>query len=214
MIEMLTVTTVIGILASVTVPTLISRRVAANESAVVATMRAVSQAQFQFQASGYVDANNDSGFEFGSFGELGGLDLLRGTTERVTKPLLSASLAKTDVDGHATLHGYLFSLFLPDGSGKGVVATATNMPSIDPFQARDYWTCLAWPIKVGTTGNRSFFVNQHGQVLKTKKAFYSGKVSVPPAGAGLVGVGKDQINGTSLATNSVGADGQFWIMVH
>ena len=42
LIEMLIVTAVFGVLATVTVPNLLSSRVAANESTVVATLRAIS----------------------------------------------------------------------------------------------------------------------------------------------------------------------------
>ncbi|MGK0204125.1 MAG: prepilin-type N-terminal cleavage/methylation domain-containing protein, partial [Planctomycetota bacterium] len=82
LIEILIVTTIFGILAGVAVPNLMSSRLAANEAAVIATMRAISTAQFQFQSSGELDVDRDAGFEFGTFGELAALDELRGSSTK------------------------------------------------------------------------------------------------------------------------------------
>ena len=60
LIEVLITCTIIGILAGITVPSYVARRVSANESAIVATLRAVSQAQFQFRAQNSVDVYNDT----------------------------------------------------------------------------------------------------------------------------------------------------------
>jgi len=214
LIEMLVVTTVFGILAGVAVPNLLSSRLVANEAAVIATMRAISTAQFQFQSSGELDSNVDSGYEYGTFGELAGLDNLRGSSAPIVRNLLSTGSAKVDAVGFVTHHGYHFCLYLPDAAGAGVVGMPANNGSIDSVQSHRYWTCLAWPTTVGTSGHRTFFVNQQGQVLQVRDSTYSGSAVVPAAGAGLVGVPETSINSQRLAVDTFGADGLRWVAVY
>ncbi|MFT4840082.1 MAG: prepilin-type N-terminal cleavage/methylation domain-containing protein [Planctomycetota bacterium] len=214
LIEILIVTTVFGVLAGVAVPNLLSSRLAANEAAVIATMRAISTAQFQFQSSGELDVNRDAGFEFGTFGELSAVDELRGTGTKVTRNLLSTGSAKVDAAGWATHHGFHFCLYLPDASGVGLPGMPANSGAIDPRLAHGFWTCLAWPVEVGTTGRRAFFVNQQGQVLQSMNTTYSGSALVPAAGAGLIGVAENNINTQRLAVDTFGSDGQHWLAVH
>ena len=214
LIEVLIVTTVFGVLAGVAVPNLMSSRLAANEAAVIATMRAISTAQFQFQSSGDLDQNGDSGFEYGTFGELAGIDNLRGGSTPIVRNLLTTGSAEVDATGWATHHGYHSALYLPDASGVGVLGLPANEASIDPVQSHRYWTCLAWPTQVDTSGRRTFFVNQQGQVLQTRDSGYSGSSSVPTAGAGLQLVPDTNINSQSLAVDTLGADGKLWVAVH
>lgn len=214
LIEILIVTTIFGVLAGVAVPNLLSSRLAANEAAVIATMRAISTAQFQFQSSGELDVNGDAGYEYGTFGELAALDELRGTGSKVSRNLLSTGSAEVDVIGWATHHGFHFCLYLPDASGVGLPGMPANGGAIDPGHAQSYWTCVAWPVQVGTTGRRAFFVNQQGQVLQQKHTTYSGSTLVPPAGAGLVGVVESNINTQRLAVDTFGSDGLHWLAVH
>tara|TARA_R110002096_G_scaffold246007_2_gene438250 strand:- start:1509 stop:2192 length:684 start_codon:yes stop_codon:yes gene_type:complete len=214
LIEMLIVTTVFGVLAGVAVPNLLSSRLAANEAAVIATMRAISTAQFQFQSAGELDVNGDTGFEYGTFGELAALDDLRGTGSKLGRNLLSSGSAEVDVAGWATHHGFHFCLYLPDASGAGIPGMPANEGVIDPGQSHRYWTCLAWPTNAGGTGRRAFFVNQQGQVLQTMNTTYSGSALVPEPGAGLVGIAETNINTQLLAVDTFGADGQHWVPVH
>ena len=51
-------------------------------------------------------------------------------------------------------------------------------------------------------------------VLETRGSGYSGSAWVPPAGAGLVGVAPDEIHSQALATDTIGADGNHWTVVH
>lgn len=214
LIEALIVTSLIGVLAGVAVPNLLASRLAANEAAVIATMRAISTAQFQFQSSGELDSNFDAGYEFGTLGELGALEVLRGSTETLSRNLLSKSVANTDNTGRVTHHGYHFRLFLPAADGAGLAGISANAASIDAEQAQRYWSCVAWPIETGTTGNRAFFVNQQGQVLEARDSGYTGSTSVPDAGVGLLGVAPTHIHSQALATDTTGADGNHWVLVH
>jgi prepilin-type N-terminal cleavage/methylation domain-containing protein len=215
LIEILITCTVIGILAGITVPTYVSRRISANEGAIVATLRAVAQAQFQFRAQGSVDVNQDGGAEYGTLGELSAADPLRGQSAPLTQRLLSASLGRLDGSGFTAIHGYLVAIYLPDASGVGLAGTLANRALFDPINARDYYTCLAWPTAVNVTGHRAFFVNQQGQILKTLVDHYSGNDVVPPPGAALQGTsGPQYVNSQTLAVGGPGADGLTWTAVN
>lgn len=215
LIELLVACAIIGILASITVPSYVARRVSANETAIVATLRAVSQAQFQFRSQNAVDTNRDAVSEYGSLGELSSVEPLRGQTAPLTQRLLSASLGNLDPNGHAVLHGYRIAMYLPDATGVGVVATMANRGLFDPARATTYYTCVAWPLSVNVTGSRTFFVNQQGQMLKTVLPHYSGLGPMPPAGCALVGTPDPaSIESQGLAINATGADGRSWTTVN
>lgn len=213
LIEMLIVTALIAVIASIAVPNLLSSKLISNETAAIATMRAISSAQFQFQTSSILDMNNDGGSEFGTLRELGGLEAVRGTAAPLAIGLLSKSAAITDPTGGVTLKGYRFRMFLPAADGAGVVATGANAAQFDAGLSQRYWTCLAWPLVQGQSGKRAFFINQQGVLLECREADYDGSSVEPEAGAGLVGVAATSINSDTLATGGVGADGNDWVMV-
>jgi prepilin-type N-terminal cleavage/methylation domain-containing protein len=213
LVELLIVTSILGVIAGVTVPGLISRRAAANETTVVATLRAIAQAQFLVKGMNVIDADGDGESEFATLPELAAVEPLRGGSIVLSRRLLSAHLGRLDGDGHLANQGFYFCLYLPGSTGEGIVATKAAAGQIDPTMARDYWTCLAWPRGAGATGSRTYFVNQQGYVMKTLRAVYSGKGAVPPAGAALSGVPASRIDSQSLAGSSPGADGHDWIPV-
>ncbi|MGC6487712.1 MAG: type IV pilin protein [Planctomycetota bacterium] len=213
LIEMLIVTALIAVIASIAVPNLLSSKLVSNETAAIATMRAISSAQFQFQTTSIVDLNNDGGSEFGTLRELGGLDPVRGASAPLAIGLLSKSAAITDATGGVTLKGYRFRMFLPAADGTGVVATAANAAQFDATLSQRYWTCVAWPIVQGKSGKRAFFINQQGMLLESRETDYDGSSVEPDAGAGLVGVPPTNIDADTLATGGLGADGNAWVMV-
>ena len=213
LVEMMISIGIIAILARITVPNLLSHRAVTNESAVVATLRAISQAEYQFRSQGLVDANQDAGPEFGTLREMTGQDPLRGLPYSIPNHLLSSSLGGIDANGRLYKNGYVIQLFLPNAAGEGIPAIAANNGNFDPSLAMDYWTCLAWPIKTGSTGRHTFFMNQQGQVLKTNTPMYSGSVA-PEPGAALVGSTPKQIDSQELAIKTPGADGNQWLPVH
>ena len=65
LIELMVVVAVIGIIAGITIPGYVQGRVAAHESAVVGTMRAISTGQFKFKTMALVDSDQNGGYEFG-----------------------------------------------------------------------------------------------------------------------------------------------------
>ena len=194
LIEVLIACGVIGILAGITVPTYVARRISANESAIVATMRAISQAQLQCRTLNMIDANSDGVAEFATLPELSGREPLRHTGEMIDSRLLSINLGKQDANGHTMAHGYRIALYLPDAAGNGVIGRAANNASFDPSRTRDYFTCLAWPMSVNVTGHHAYFLNQQGQAMKAMAPVYTGLDRVPPAGAALTGTASPMIH--------------------
>ena len=213
LLELMISITVIAIIASIAVPNYIYSRATANEAVVVGTLRAIATAEVNFKTMGMLDADRTSTYEYGRLAELASISDIRGTTDQVTPPLLSASLGNMDAAGRVLKRGYYFALYLPDATGNGLADTAGNLGNIDPRMAENYWSCLAWPVQVDASGRATFFINQQGEILKTSVAGYSGTASVPPAGAALLGVPANRIDSTQLAVNVLGADGNQWISV-
>ena len=213
LLEMLLVTSMIGIIAGIAVPNLLGGRIVANVTNAIATLRAISTAELQFQSGSLLDQDDDGAYEFGTLGELGALDPLRGTAEPIARNLLSRSVVEVDTTGTVTRTGYHFRLFLPAEDGLGVVGTLENEASIDPSMSERYWSCVAWPIKAGTTGNRAFFINQQGQVMELRDSAYSGFTSAPGAGCALIGTDPNYMDSEMLASSVPGADGGTWTMV-
>ncbi len=210
LIELMIVASIVSIVAGVAVPNLLSSRAIANERSVVAAMRTIATAQVQCQTRAIVDADKDGRGEALGLAEMAGLRPLRVGAARLTPPTLPASLGTLDPAGRAAARGYLLALHLPDAAGTGLPAIPGNDASIDANQAELAWTCLAWPVTRGRSGVASYFVNQAGEILVAKDATYDGTLSVPPAGAAMLGVAPTTIVGGTIATDTVGADGNVW----
>ncbi len=213
LIELMIVAAIISVVAGVAVPNLLSSRAIANERAVLAAMRTIATAQVQCQSRAVVDIDGDGRGELLGLACLTGQRTLRGTSESLVPAYLPASLGNVDVNGFSQGRGYLLALYLPDSAGNGLADIAANEGSIDADQAEISWSCIAWPVTLGRTGNGAFFVNQTGEILVAKNATYNGTLSVPPAGAALVGVPATTIVGGQIAAGTLGADGNMWQLV-
>ena len=210
--ELMIVVSIIAIIASIAIPNLLTSKVIANQNATIATLRTLSTAQFQFKARGVLDNNNNGVFEFGTLAEMSGTAVVRQVGARLEPNLLSASMGAIDpATGRLIRQGYHYSLFLPDAGGIGQPETAAGLATVDPSNAEFTFSVLAWPTVFGKSGRLTFFLNQEGEVLKSRTATYDGTTSVPPAGAGLTGVaGPTVIIGGRLAITGVGVDGNTW----
>jgi prepilin-type N-terminal cleavage/methylation domain-containing protein len=190
LIELMIVIAIIAIIAAIAIPNLLSARLSANESNAISTLRNMVTSQAQFQSASNMDEDQDGTGEYGSLGEMSGLsNLIRngvGVAAPLNPPILPATF-QTITNGNATKSGYLFCIFLPNNANAGLkdVAAGGPAPAADPDNCEAMWCCYAWPIDLGTTGNRSFFVNQRGEILQTKMDTlqYNGTVSVPAFGA-------------------------------
>jgi prepilin-type N-terminal cleavage/methylation domain-containing protein len=220
LIELMIVVAIIAIIASIAIPNLLSARLNANESAAIATLKNISSGQSQCQASGVVDVNSNGQGEYGFFGELSGRTLIRGSTQTIVPPVLSAAFGNVAA-ARVSRSGYIFQMFLPDTAGAGIAEDPTggdidNAQGVDPGQAEVLWCCYAWPATAGNSGNRTFFINQTGDVLATNGATtkYSNSVPTVPtyevAFSGAVGT---TTMGISVAANTLGKDGNTWVVV-
>jgi len=118
--------------------------------------------------------------------------------------------------------GYVFQMYLPDNARTPTSEGATggftgSYPSADNGEV--LWCCYAWPVNFSQTGNRSFFVNQAGDIYQ-----YNNKGTNVYSGAGASGNGPsgDSIFQTAndmgspvcnVAGGLTGQDGENWVPV-
>lgn len=220
LIELMIVVAIIAIIASIAIPNLLSARLNANESAAIATLKNISSGQSQCQASGVIDVNANGQGEYGFFGELSGRTVIRGSTQSITPPVLSAAFGNVAA-ARVSRSGYIFQMFLPDAAAAGIAETATggdagNSQGVDAGQAEVLWCCYAWPATAGNSGNRTFFINQTGDVLATNGATvrYSNSVpTVPTYDVAFSGAIGTTSMGVGVAANTLGKDGNTWVVV-
>lgn len=216
LIELMIVITIIAIIAAIAIPNLLASRISANETAAVATLRSLISAQAQFQATARADGNANGVGEYGTFAELSGATGVRGGAV-LSPPVLSSAFRAVNADGAIAKGGYMFILGLPDGAGNGLPENGGGGApgAVNADLAETTWACYAWPVSYGNTGNRTFFVNQGGDIVTTEDRAYSG----PFPGAGIAAAAAftapgsaDTITG-QVATGTVGRDGNFWKQV-
>jgi prepilin-type N-terminal cleavage/methylation domain-containing protein len=232
LIELMIVVAIIAIIASIAIPNLLSARLNANESAAIATLKNISSAQAQCQASSVIDANNNGAGEYGFFGELSGAQPVRndeaggvGVAKLVPAVLSNAfgnvSSTPAGVTGGAvTRSGYIFQMYLPTMGAPGVGANeaATGGAagvSIDASKAEVMWCAYAWPSVFANSGKRTFFINQGGDVLSTKAdvVTYNGGTVVPAQNAAFL-TGTSGVMDCPVGANSLGLDGNRWVVVN
>jgi prepilin-type N-terminal cleavage/methylation domain-containing protein len=232
LIELMIVVAIIAIIAAIAIPNLLSARLNANETAAIATLRNISSAQAQFQAGAKADMDNDGTGAFGSFLELSGaIEVREGAVAvpvgRLNPPVLSGAFrtvgdAATGVDGAVSRSGYFFQIYLPGAAGIPVCpdATTADFTGLDSDLAETTWCCYAWPVNYGNSGNRTFFVNQTGDVtsceyIAAANGPYGGTTNTPGADAAF-----DAANATAgtitglTAVGTVGIDGATWRQVN
>jgi prepilin-type N-terminal cleavage/methylation domain-containing protein len=213
LIELMIVIAIIAIIAAIAIPNLLSARLSSNETAAIATLRNVISAEAQFQATARADANTNGIGEYGTFGEMSGAIGVRGAA-LLDPPVLSTAFRAVNAGGEVTRSGYVFAMYLPDAAGGGLaeVANGGADASVDADLAETTWCCYAWPTNYGSTGNRTFFVNQGGDIVGTEDQAYSGSAGGPASNAAFAQGGGATITGNT-ATGLTGRDGNFWRQV-
>ncbi len=220
LIELMIVIAIIAIIAAIAVPNLLSSRLAANESNAIATLRNLVSAQAQFQSTGAVDDDLDGQGEYGSFGEMSGLTALNtrangnGLAVPIVPPILASTFANVTGAGTVTKSGYNFMVFLPSAAAapSGELANGGPNAAVDADRCENLWCAYAWPADIGTTGNRTFFVNQRGEIFQTKMDV----AQYEDAGASPVGV---EIFTAGVMSDPLGVygavaiDGNTWTLV-
>ncbi len=102
-------------------------------------------------------------------------------------PVLAGAFRGVTTIGEVSRSGYQFRMFLPGAAGVGV--TETNVANVflvdvDNDLCETTWCTYAWPSSHGTSGNRTFFVNQMGDITGTDDRLYSGGDAISEEQAG------------------------------
>ncbi len=208
LIELMIVIAIIAIIAAIAIPNLLSARLNANETAAIATLRNIISAEAQFQSTSRADENANGVGEYGSFGEMSGSLGVRGGSV-LNPPVLSTAFRAVS-SSRVSRSGYIFQVFLPDTAGKGIAEASGGGYAagvLDSDIAETTWCAYAWPANYGNTGNRSFFVNQGGDLVATENSAYTGSVGIS-SNAAFTGSG-DTITGL-VATGQTGRDSNLW----
>lgn len=183
LIELCIVVAVIAILCAVALPKLKSARLVANETSAIATLRALSSAQVQLMAQASIDSDGDGAGEEGYFAEMAGTAGMRTSVgglpalgaDHLRPSVLSTALGMVNSAGLVSHSGYFFQIWLPGTTSGGLTPGISERPTIggaDPSDLPDadggevLWCAYAWPVAATETGNRAFFVNQHGDILQ------------------------------------------------
>jgi type IV pilus assembly protein PilA len=150
LIELLIVVAIILIIAAIAIPNLLRSRMAANEASAVGSLRTVNTAAVTFSST-YSDGFPPS---LGSLGGAAGLATASCTASLLIDSTLSGN-GGTIVP--ALKSGFYFNL------NKGTVAI-TPVPAGCTAGYSDGYEAVAYPVSVGTTGQRSFCTDATGVI--------------------------------------------------
>ena len=221
LLELMMVVAIIAIIAAIAIPNLLSARLNANETAAISTLRNISSAQARFQATSKADMDSDGTGGFGSFQELSGAVAVRAghpqAAGHLNPPVLSGAFRRANGNGEVSRSGYFFQIWLPDsaGPGQGVCPDdGASFGTVDADIVETTWCCYAWPVNYGNSGNRTFMVNQTGDVVTTEFLGYSGTGAGPVAGAAFIAPGAGNSITGLTAVGTTGGDGYLWRQVN
>jgi type IV pilus assembly protein PilA len=152
LIELMVVVSIIAIIAAIAIPNLIRSRMTANEAQALGCVRTISNAEAQFQAATFADADGDGHGDYGTLAQLANPDGAGNTAPFVDTVL-----------GGGTKGGYNYAVTLVAGSSAAA-------PS---------YTCIATPTTSGQSGYRRFFVDETGVIRFTANATVPTAASPP-----------------------------------
>ena len=232
LVELMSVVAILALVAAIAVPNLFESRLSANEVAAVETLRLLAQAQAQFQGRAIIDRDGDGVGEFGGFLELSGMRGPRVAAGAPAKPPLAPPILTNGSFqvvsapwGHMERNGYCFQIYLPLPNGFRYPERVGQFhPAVDPDYAENTWCCYAWPTAYGTSGRRTFCVNQSGTLVMTDSSAYSGSAlgtNRPETAGNTLGAAFAANNDAKhvqritgrLAVDEVGYDGNLWNQV-
>jgi prepilin-type N-terminal cleavage/methylation domain-containing protein len=221
LVELMVVMSIILALSAIAIPNLLSARLSANETSAITTLRAVSSAEAQFQASAKCDVDLNGTGEFGLLRELSGASGVRRTATAdvlgtaMNPPVLSGIFRTLNPQGELSRSGYWFHVMLPGPSGAGVPETSAGALSaaLDTTLCESTWCCYAWPSNYARSGARTFFINQSGSIVTADDAAYSGSGSfLTSQGAAFAAAGGAPVTSIlgQVAVGTRGRDGNTW----
>lgn len=231
LIELMIVVAIIAIIASIAIPKLMSARLSANEAAAISTLRSISSAQAQIQSSSAIDSDADGGGEYGYFAEMAGTRPMRVSAAGVPaagavatdllNPSVLSSAFGTMTASFVSRSGYDFQMWLPGATVGGLTPAIAEQPTggaAAPFPNSDnceiLWCCYAWPMDSNGTGNRTFFINQEGDLLQYQNRSatpYTGTIKRPGFAEAFVTAG-DMASNLRIGVVG-GADATIWTAV-
>jgi type IV pilus assembly protein PilA len=151
LIELLVVIAIIGILAAGAIPNLLRARMSAQEAATIGACRTVTAAQTDYH-------NNSSPHSYAdSLGVLG-TGFMAGNVRFIDENLASG-----------TRMGYIYRL---------QAGTPVYYPG-ESFPVYNQWSMTAWPVVYGSSGSRSFYVDESGVVRGSDLGGTTATVLVP-----------------------------------
>jgi prepilin-type N-terminal cleavage/methylation domain-containing protein len=229
LIELMIVVAIIAIIAAIAIPNLLAARLNANETSAISTLRNITSCQAQFQASAKADVDADGTGEFGMFREMSGAVAVRTAADgsntggaTLNPPVLSGAFRTLNANGEVSRSGYLYKMFLPGAAGAAQEEEETGTGdtvdgTVDGDLAETSWCAYSWPASYGNSGNRSFFVNQSGDITGTDDADYTGTGDFDEGTAGYAFRAGTGGNGNITGQQAIGTlarDGNTWKQIN
>jgi prepilin-type N-terminal cleavage/methylation domain-containing protein len=151
LIELLIVVAIILIIAAIAIPNLLRSKIAANQAGAVGTLRTISSSEETYS----VVYNNGFTQNLGTLGGPAG-----GVASCANAQLIDEVLSTGGAGGPAGKSGYTFT----SGPGIGVAIGPGPQPAGCPAIGLTGFSVTAVPIKVNSTGNAAFCIDETGVV--------------------------------------------------
>ena len=147
LVELLVAVAIIGIIAAIATPELLRARIAGNEASAIASLRAIHSGQATYASScahgGYAQSLEDL----------------------ATPPTGSAAFVSPDIAANGVVKsGYVVNV--APGTIPTVVAAAATVCNTPTGDALSTYFGEAHPVTVGSTGQRSFGMDQRGTIFQ------------------------------------------------
>lgn len=164
LIELLIVVAIIGIIAAIAVPGLLSARRSGNEASAIGSMRAIHSANTNFASS----------CGFGRYATL--------LTQLSTPPTAGGTaFISADLGGAATVEKSGYNVTMAAGSD-GQQGSQTSCNGFAGTALRTSFYATAQPVTAGSTGSRYFWIGPGGTVFQNTAALTSTAGLSSPAG--------------------------------
>ncbi|MHC4223119.1 MAG: type II secretion system protein [Planctomycetota bacterium] len=215
LVELMVILVILAILITIAIPGLLGSKINANETSAFANLRTIVSSQLGFANRKEADLNTNGTGEYGTFGEMSGNIAVRaanGGTRYLAPTVINPSFRAISTLGEMMRSGYYYRIYLPGTGGAGLLELPGGGASedVNAALAESNWCVYDWPQKFGTTGRKTFFVSQGGDITYTEDSLYSGPGAPIQAGAALREPGVlSNILGVP-ASGGTGRDGNIW----